>query len=181
MAWNYDEKDIEKETAGGSYLSKSGCYEAKILELEHKKTTNGFGQVVIKLEVDGKETTIYHVYEGKDGAIDFKVRILNHLLYLNKLTNPADISKCVGKSIGVMLKAKLSQDKKYINFDLEGVYHIPTKKTASELKDNKDAKIVEAKSKQYDAEEPLLRGNESKATNTAEKTEENDPNLDFPF
>ena len=107
--------DIEKETAGESYLSKSGCYEAKILELEHKKTTNGYGQVVLKLEVEGKETTIYHIYEGKDGAIGFKVRILNHLLYLNKLTNPADISKCVGKSIGVMLKAKLSQDKKYIN------------------------------------------------------------------
>lgn len=178
MAWNYDEKDIEKETAGGSYLSKSGCYEAKILELEHKKTTNGFGQVVIKLEVDGKETTIYHVYEGKDGAIEFKVRILNHLLYLNKLTNPADISKCVGKNIGVMLKGKLSQDKKYINFDLEGVYHIPTKKTASELKDNKDAKIVESKTKQYDAEEPLIKENLKKEEHKEQSATIDD---DFPF
>ena len=77
-----------------------------------------------------------------------------------------------------MLKAKLSQDKKYINFDLEGVYHIATKKTASELKENKDAKVVEAKSKQYDAEEPLLRENESRATNTTKNTESDD---DFPF
>ena len=77
-----------------------------------------------------------------------------------------------------MLKAKLSQDKKYINFDLEGVYHLPTKKTASELKDNKEAKVVEAKSKQYESEEPLIRENELKSESISNKSEEND---DFPF
>lgn len=178
MAWNYDEKDIEKETVGGSYLTKSGCYEAKILELEHKKTTNGYGQVVMKLEVDGKEVTVYHAYEGKDGVIEFKTRILNHLLYLNKLKSSADIEKCIGKTIGVMLKGKLSQDKKYINFDLEGVYHLPTKKTATELKENKDAKVVDAKIKQYEAEEPLIKDSSKKEEYKEEASAIDD---DFPF
>lgn len=177
MAWNYDEKDLEKETIGGNYLSKSGCYAAKIVEIEEKTTTNGYGQVVIKLDVDGKETTIYHVYEGKDGVIDFKIRVLNHLLYLNKFKNPSDITKCVGKNVGVMLKAKLSQDKKYINFDLDGVYHLETGKTAPELKNNTVAKSVEAKSKQYAEETPLVRdGQATKEPLTKEEEED-----DFPF
>lgn len=178
MAWNYDEKDIEKETVGGNYLAKSGCYEAKILELEHKKTTNGYGQIVMKLEVDEKETIIYHTYEGKDGVIEFKTRVLNHLLYLNKLKNSADIEKCIGKTIGVMLKGKLSQDKKYINFDLEGVYHLPTKRTATELKENKDAKVVDVKIKQYEAEEPLIKEPIKKEEHKEETSAIDD---DFPF
>ena len=171
MSWNYDEKDIEKDVGAG-FIEKSGCYPAKIISIEDKKTTNGYGQVVLKLEVEGKEVIIYHTYEGKDGLIDFKTRVLNHLLYINKLKNPADIGKCVGKTIGTMLKAKLSQDKKFINFDLEGVYHLDTGRTASELRDNKPAKIVEAKRKQYEAEAPLKREHESSFGST------NDENFD---
>ena len=180
MGWNYNEKDIEKETAGSAGLNKSGCYAAKIISIEDKKTINGYGQVVIKLEVEGKETTIFHTYEGKEGPVEFKVRVLNHLLYINKLKNPADIVKCVGKTIGAMLKAKLSNDKKFINFDLEGVYHLETGKTAGELKDNKPAKVVEAKRKKYEEEEPLKR--EGQATGATQATTEIDDDSDsFPF
>lgn len=179
MSWDYDEKDIEKDVGAG-FLEKSGCYPAKVISIEDKKTTNGYGQVVLKLEVEGKEVIIYHTYEGKEGLIDFKTRVLNHLLYINKLKNPADIGKCVGKNIGTMLKAKLSQDKQFINFDLEGVYHNESGRTASELRDNKPAKIVEAKRKQYEAEVPLKRVGSSTTTRN-EETPVNVGDDDFPF
>ena len=177
--WNYNEKDIEKETAVAAGLNKSGCYSAKIISIENKKTTNGFSQIIFEFDIDGKTIKVFHVYEGKDGMIEFKVRILNHLLYLNKLKNPSDIEKCIDKNIGVMLKSKLSQDKKFINFDLEGVYHLESGKTASELKDNKPAKVVETKRKQYEEEEPLKR--EGFESGTSDKKEEIDDSDEFPF
>jgi len=180
MSWNYNAEDLNKELSAGNYLEKSGCYKAKIVSIEEKETSNGGKQVVFKLDVEGKETTIYHVYTKKDGSLlDFKVRHLNHLLYLNKLTEPSKLKTIEGKEIGVMLKAKLSLDKKYVNFDIEGFYHLQTGKTAKELKDNLPAKTVNEFKAKYEAEEPLKReNNPTENHSTTTETEEND---DFPF
>ena len=179
MAWNYNAEDLNEEiSTGGTYLEKSGCYKAKIVSIEEKKTTNGAEQVVFKFDVDGKETTVYHTFTKVDGTtIDFKIRHLNHLLYLNKLTDPAKLKKIEGKEVGVMLKAKLSQDGKYINFDIDGFYHLGTVKTAKELKDNLPAKTVAEMAAKYEKEEPLKRNNGDTGTTNVNTSSDQE----FPF
>ena len=73
--WSYNEKDLDLEVGGGLHLSKSGCYHAIIKDISDIETSGGARQVVLKLDVEGAETTIYHVYSKIDGTeIDFKVR-----------------------------------------------------------------------------------------------------------
>ena len=175
--WSYNEKDLEVEIGGGNYLSRSGCYNAIIKDIKHSNTSGGAKQVVLSLDVEGSEMTIWHVYTDKQGKeLDFKVRHLNHLLYLNKLTDPGKIKTLVGKSIGVFLKAKLSQDKKFINFDLEGFYHLGTKKTAKELRENLTAAVYEKMKKVYSEEKPLVREYEK---SVQQQVEENKKDVDF--
>lgn len=177
MGFNYNAEDLNEEiSTGGNYLDKSGCYKAKIVEIIEKKTTNGAEQVVFKFDIDGKETTVYHTYSKTDGTlIDFKVRHLNHLLYVNKLTDSSKLKTLEGKEVGVMLKAKLSQDEKYINFDIDGFYHLGTGKTAKELKDNIAAAVVSDMKKKYESEQPLKRAQSNGNTENADNSEE------FPF
>ena len=179
MAWNFKQEDLNEEiSTGGNYLDKSGCYKAKIVSIEEKKTTNKAEQVIFKFDVDGKEATVYHIYTKQDGTpLDFKVRHLNHLLYINKLTDPSKLKTLEGKEVGVMLKAKLSQDGKYINFDIEGFYYLPNSKTAKELKDGLSAETVAAMMKKYDVEEPLKRTTESGKTNNGKVEEVPDFNF----
>lgn len=182
MAWSYNAEDLNTEIGSGDYLDKSGCYKAKIVEIEEKKTTNGASQVILKLDVEGKETTIFHTFTKIDGTvIDFKIRHLNHLLFINKLTDPSKLKTLEGKMVGVMLKAKLSQDKKFINFDIDGFYHLETGKTAKELKDKLDAKVVKEMAEKYNNEKPLERvgGTTEKANTTQENVEVSDK--EFPF
>ena len=175
--WSYNEKDLELEVGGGLHLSKSGCYHAIIKDISDTETSGGARQVVLKLDVEGAETTIYHVYSKIDGTeIDFKVRHLNHLLFLNKLKDPSKLLSVKGKEIGVFLKAKLSQDKKFINFDIEGFFHVSTKKTAKELKDNLQAQVYEKMQKKYSEETQLERIYEKSVQQTVE---ENKQNIDF--
>lgn len=175
--WNYNEKDLELEVGGGLHISKSGCYHAIIKDISDVETKGGARQVILKLDVEGAETTIYHVYTKVDGTeIDFKVRHLNHLLFLNKLKDPSKLLSVKGKEIGVFLKAKLSQDKKFINFDIEGFFHTATKKTAKELRDNLSAQVYDNMKKKYDEETPLERVYEKSAQ---QQVEENKKDIDF--
>ena len=177
--WNYNEKDLELEVGGGLHLSKSGCYHAIIKDISDVDTKGGARQVIFKLDVEGAETTVYHVYTKTTGEeIDFKVRHLNHLLFLNKLKDPSKLLSVKGKEIGVFLKAKLSQDKKFINFDIEGFFHTTTKKTAKELKDNLSAQVYENLKKKYDEETPLERVYEK---SVQQQVEENKSNSDINF
>ena len=185
--WNYNEKDLELEVGVGLCLTKSGCYNAIIKEISEVKTSGGARQVIFKLDVEGAETTIYHVYTKTTGEeIDFKVRHLNHLLFLNKLKDPSKLLSVKGKEIGVFLKAKLSQDKKFINFDIEGFFHTATKKTAKELRDNLSAQVYDNMKKKYDEETPLERVYEKSAQQQVEEAKVGfdipaDDDDSFPF
>ena len=154
--WNYDEKDLLAEVGEGNYLKVSGCYIAVIKEIVEKVTQNGYKQINITFDVNGAETTIYHTYTGKDGVLDFKVRHLNHLLFLTQSTKIKEVAALKGKTIGVFLKAKLSENKKYINFDLEGFFHPTTKQTSKEAKEgNKELKVYNKMKEIYWNEKPL--------------------------
>lgn len=183
--WIYNQEDIEKEVGGGNFLDKSGCYEAVMKEFEIKQTSGGATQAIIKLETEGAETTVYHIYTDKVGnELDWKVRHLNHLLYLTKKTKIKDVKELIGQSIGVFLKAKLSQDGKYINFDLEGFYHIGTKKTAKELKENLEGNFYNKMLSKYEKEKPLVRTYEEQDNNhnkSADSTEHDFMDDEFPF
>ena len=182
--WNYNEKELELEVGGGLHLTKSGCYHAIIKDISEKETSGGARQVIFVLDVEGAETTIYHIYTKTTGEeIDFKVRHLNHLLFLNKLKDPSKILSVKGKEIGVFLKAKLSQDKKFINFDIEGFYHIGTKKTAKELRDNLNSQVYEKMQKKYAEEKPLERVYEKSVQQQVEenKKDEDFDSEEFPF
>ena len=182
--WSYNEKDLELEVGGGSHLNKSGCYHAIIKKLELLTTPNGAKQVKFEFDVEGNEQTIWHTYSKTDGTeIDFKVRHLNHLLYLNKLKDPSKIQAVVGKEIGVFLKAKLSQDKKFINFDIDGFFHTVTKKIAKEFKEGLEAKTYDKMKKMYGEEKPLERLHEKSVQQTVEENKQNIDFIDeeFPF
>ena len=73
------------------------------------------------------------------------------------------------------LKAKLSQDGKYVNFDIDGFYYLPNGKTAKELKDGLPAKTVADMLKKYESEEPLKR-----IENTKTETKK-DEDVEFNF
>ena len=155
--WNFNADDLLVECGEGNYLKVSGCYEATIKEISQSTTSGGAKQITFKFDVNGSEATVYHIYTGKDGVeLDFKVRHLNHLLFLTQCTKIKDISELKGKKVGVFLKAKLSQDKKYINFDLEGFYHPTTKQTSKEAKEgNKELKVYNKMKEIYWNEKPL--------------------------
>ncbi len=153
MRWQVDNADISKSASG--FLDRSGCYIATIKEFNFEKTKNGADQAKIKLEVEGNETTIYHVYSKTTGEqIPWKARHINHLAYLNKLKTFTGV-EFIGVQIGVFLKAKLSQDKRFVNFDIEGFFHPEHRKTANEFKNGLDAKEVNKMEERYSKEQPI--------------------------
>lgn len=187
--WNYNNGDLEKETTGGTYLEKSGCYIANIEKFELSKSSGGCDQATITFGIDGAKTTVFHIFGDKNGKnLDWKVRHLNHMLYLLKLTNIKDPSLLKDKEIGVFLKAKLSQDKKYINFDLEGFFHPIQRKTAKELSQKENNLEVERMEDKYSKENHLVKENNYNGGSNHEQqniekynggnTESND---EFPF
>ena len=183
--WNFNEKDLLVECGEGNYLKVSGCYIATIKEIVEKTTQNGYKQINITLDVNGAETTIYHTYTGKDGVLDFKVRHLNHLLFLTNSTKIKEVGLLKGKQIGAFLKAKLSENKKFINFDLEGFFHPTTKQTSKEAKEgNKELKVYNRMKEIYDNEKPLETVYEKSVQQVAENKENSEVDFDseeFPF
>lgn len=172
--WNYNQEDIKKETAGGSGLNKSGCYVCKIKDIELKNTTNGAKQAIFKLDADGAETTVFFIYSNKAGEdTDFKVRILNHICFLLK-TQPKNFLNIKDKTLGFMLKAKLSEDKKFINFDIEGVYDAVSLKTAREVTENLKAETYDKISEKYEKEPALIRDNTAKVETKKEEVAEDE-------
>jgi hypothetical protein len=184
MAWTYKKDDIQEEVSvGGNYLDKSGCYEVTITKIEDTKTKNGASQLKIDVETKEKQkTTIFFVYSDKEGKeIEFKTRQLNHLCYLLKLT-PDKLEQMNGKEIGMFMKAKLSQDGKYINFDVDGFYDAKTKLTAKELNEKKSTtpEIYNQFKEKYEKEEPLVKTAGATTTSKTEASKTVDTE-DFPF
>ncbi len=185
--WNYNSKDLEEEIGVGSYLKQSGCYIAAIKEISEKITNGGAKQITFKFDVKGLEATVYHIYTKIDGTeIDFKVRHLNHLLFLTNSTKIKDISELKGKIVGVFLKAKLSPDKKYINFDIDGFFHEKTKQTSKEAKEgNKELKVYNKMKEMYENEKPLETIHEKSVQQQVSENKENSEvdfnTKEFPF
>ena len=187
--WTYNKEDLVQEVnVGGNYLSESGAYEAFIKEVVFKDNASGSKQVNIKIETaSGQSTTLFVTYAGKDGApVQFLVTRLNQLCGILKV-KPEDLAtKSIDKQVGVFLKAKLSTDKKYINFDLDGVYDPKTKLTTKEA--NEKATTPEVYNKlveKYGKETPLEKGGNSTTTTTANNNtfakEEASVEDSFPF
>lgn len=189
--WKFNEKDLDQDVVGSGYLRESGCHICIITKL-----TMDERKVVFEIETESGEKvgTIFHYYTKKDGTeIPFKVRHLNHLLYLNKLRDPAKLQTVVGKRIGVMLKAELSQDGKFINFNIDGFYQADLGKTAKELKEGLPAETVKKMTERYAAEtplKPLKTKNTSKVSRITADTEfaevgelidDEEEISDFPF
>jgi hypothetical protein len=178
--WEFDEKDISKPAS--SFLDASGCYTAVIKEFKFEKSTNGADQAKIKLEIEGLETTIYHIYSKTTGEkIPWKARHINHLLYLNKIKKLRSPSEQLeGVEVGVFLKAKLSQDKHYINFDLEGFFHPGLRKTAKELSQGSEPTEVAKMQKKYASEKPLMREASERSRDNVQEFAEEYGNNDGP-
>jgi len=156
--WEYKEEDLLKGILDGNFIDKSGCYVGIIKSLELSKTNNGADQIVFDFETVDGEVKVYYAYTKTTGEeLTFKTKHLNHLLYLCKLKDPNKIKECIGKNIGIFLKAKLSYNKEFINFDIEGFYHPTQNKTATELSKNTKAEEVEKMLSKYAKEIPLER------------------------
>jgi len=181
--WNYNKEDLVEEVKlGGNFLNKSGCYDMTIEEVEGKKTTNGADQVVFKFKTDNEETVnIFFIYTNVEGKpTDFKIRQLNQLCGLLKVT-PDKLADMKGKKIGVLLKTQgASRDGKYVNWNIDGFYDVKTKGTSSEI--TKKAGIGETYKKaeeKYAKDEEVITGTGSQAKGGA--VVEDDDSSDFPF
>lgn len=172
--WTYNKEDLVQEVnTGGNYLEKSGAYNVIIKEVTFKDTSGGAKAVNFKVEtLSGQSTTLFINYADKEQApIQFLVARLNQLCGLLKVTPEKLAENAINREIGLFLKAKLSSDGKYVNFDLEGVYDAKTKLTTKEISEKvKTPEVYEKMVEKYSKETPLERnsGNGSaKATTTA--------------
>lgn len=181
--WDYNKEDLVEEVKlGGNFLNKSGCYDMTIEEIEAKKTKNGADQVVFKFKTDEEAiVNIFFIYSNIKGEpTDFKVRQLNQLCGLLKVT-PDKLDSMKGKKIGVFLKTDgTSKDGKYVNWNIDGFYDVKTKGTSSEI--NKKAGIGDTYKKaeeKYSKDEEVVTRSGSQAT--ANTVVEDDDSSDFPF
>ena len=181
--WDYNKEDLVGEVKlGGNFLNKSGCYDVTIEEIEGKKTTNGADQVVFKFKTDNEETVnIFFIYTNKEGKpTDFKVRQLNQLCGLLKVT-PDKLDSMKGKKIGLFLKTDgLSKDGKYVNWNIDGFYDVKTKGTSSEIAKKAGVGDTYKKAEEkYGKEEEIVTNSGSQTTTTA--VAETNDDSDFPF
>lgn len=181
--WDYKKEDLQEEVKiGGDFINQSGCYSMNIDDIEDKETRNGAKQVVFKLSTEeGAKVNIFYIYAKINGEmIDFKVRHLNQLCGLLKIT-PDKLENMKNKQIGVFLKAKgTSQDGKFINWDIDGFYDIKTKGTAKELNDKSGIGDTYSKfEEKYDKESPVETNYSS--GNISNDVKEDDSSDDFPF
>lgn len=188
--WNFDEKDLVKTFEAKRYLDESKAIVCEIKQVKFATTPNGSKQVVLEVEPEGYNPIgLWIVYESaRVGQLDWVVSKLNQLCAIIGVKPQELETKAVGKKVGMFLKAKLSQNKRYINFDLDGVFYPETKKTTKEEKEGLEPETYVYFEKRYALEPKLERIREDENSisetvfnNTTETTETDDDDDDFPF
>lgn len=179
--WNYNEKDLIEEVGGNgkNYLQVSSALVCKIDEIEDKDYS-GHKNIILKVTPEGYEqTTIYVMYEHAEGKdMSFNTRRLNQLMMLLKVKTPEELlTKAVGQNVGMFLQAKLSTNKDFINFNLDGVFDAKTNKTTKELTEKTKAETFDKMVAKY-AKQPKLERVTVKSQTASVVEDDSDS---FPF
>lgn len=165
-------KDYLSEEIGatGTHVNKSGCYEMVITDAKIWKSNSSNSQsesLNLNIEtLEGQKAWINLFYKKKDGNnIDFNLRHITHLSFLNNVANPSPdrdgkITSFIGKVVGVILEVgttELRDGGVGYDYKLIGFYNPSTKQTAKEMNEKIPADVYEKHMEKYkDVDEVVL-------------------------
>lgn len=148
MAWDlYTEESLNEQVAsiesnGGDYITKSGCIEVVLSEVKIKKSPKSQAEFLTMLITDENGRT------AKDGSICFKDKkgnptkegtaMVNQLIRLAGVQNElATFPACLNdKEVGIFFHCFYTDKSKFAKQFVQGFYHLETKLTVPELKEN---------------------------------------------
>lgn len=181
--FKYDETMLIEEVVLKNYLDKSYAGVVTIIDVEDKDFS-GNKNIILTVQPEGYEPVkLYIMYESARGAdMSFNTKKLVQLCSILGLKPEELTTKAKGKKVGMFLRAKLSQDQRFINFNLDGVYYPKTNKTTTETMQKKTAETFKRMTALYEKQPKLERKKDNVTKTTATTAIDNtDIDEEFPF